>query len=214
MGLTFRRRTNILLNSKLIVEGVPPYPSKIFPPDLKKDTRENRVYPTPTPTPTNTVTPTNTPTLTPTETPTNTPTETPTNTPTPTITPTKTPTQTPTETPTNTPTPTTSSLVGVYTYNFYQEQIQGDVCNQNPLSQITIYTQLPLSPFGPFPLQLYTDSGLSIPYSPPSVPYFLGEGCGNTDIFIVANPNGETASSVGPCSNSCPPTPTPTPTRV
>jgi hypothetical protein len=66
MGLTFRRRTNILLNSKLIVEGVPPYPSKIFPPDLKKDTRENRVYPTPTPSSTPTPTPIPSPTPTPT----------------------------------------------------------------------------------------------------------------------------------------------------
>jgi hypothetical protein len=134
----------------------------------------------------------------------------------PLLSPSITPTLTPTVsiTPSITPTPTMSSLVGVYTYNFYQEPNNSDVCNQNPLSQITIYTQLPLTPYSPFPLQLYTDSGLSISYSPPSVPYFLGEGCGDTYIFIVANPNGEVANTAGTCSNSCPPTPTPTPTQT
>jgi len=72
MGLTFRRRSNILLNSKLIVEGVPPYPSKVFSPDLKKDTRENRVYPTPTPSASQLPFPSSTPSSSPTPTPTRT----------------------------------------------------------------------------------------------------------------------------------------------
>lgn len=164
--------------------------------------------PTPTPSSTNTETPTTTPTNTPS--PTVTPTETEISTPTPTSTPTM--TQTPTNTPTETVTPTQSitpsitpsTFAGYYTYNFYQEPNIFDVCNQVVFSQITLYTLFPLSIAGPLPLQLYTDTSLTTPYSPPLVPYFVGEGCGGADIWIVANPNGEVAGSVGQCINSCP----------
>ena len=117
--------------------------------------------------------------------------------PTPTAQPTNTPSMTPTMT--MTPTPSPSEVPSYYTNNFYQEPISGNVCSQDPLSQITLYTSVPLDNFASFPVQLYTDTALTIPYSPPSTPYFVGQGSNGTLIWIVPNGSGSVAGSVGLC---------------
>jgi len=124
---------------------------------------------TPTNTPTNTTTasptptetPTNTPTTTPTNTPTTTSTPTPTNTETATPTPTNTQTSTPTPTPTNTPTPsqtlfTTNLGVDVMTY--------AGACSNYVTGGTVYYMGKTFGALanGDF---IYTDSGLSTPYS-------------------------------------------------
>jgi len=104
-----------------------------------------------------------------------------------------------TPTPTLTPTPSPTGAASYYTNNLYQELMQGDVCSQNPLSEIILYTAVPLNNFTTFPLQLYTDSALTIPYFPPTTPIFVGQGSNGTLIWIVPNGSGAVAGSVGLC---------------